>query len=1074
MKNILDKINKKINGNVGLFFVIGLVCVLGIVTSTLSHVNRQAGDVRGTSDYPTPPTPTTADCCGGCGSGLTCDSTYCECIDPTCGTCNGMSCCAPNSCIDTGAGWSVCAQDVTGQCGCSATTCIGQTCNNGLCPGSKDCSNSNAQACRDNCASFCSSSTTKGFCASGCSPRCTCEYNYSQQQCHQYYNCEPNSVNGIQGCLHTCPPGYQCTFSQIAGCGGSNCTNTDTCVSSMIPCTPRGVCPTQCGLVDIQPIPDGNCGLLTCPDTPTCPFCNCPETPDANICGSYTIDCGNGAPIAHCTGGKVPNCSCLAGICAGSGGTCSDGCGGTCTGGTLQPDCNDASSKCGSYLSGNGCGQCSGSLTCNSCQICSGNSCVADATKVVNGGWSSWSSSCTPACGQSQSRSCTNPAPACGGATCSGSSSQTCSTADAGNPGGVNIASPIGTLANPVLITGSDVTLRWAASSNPLVDLYRVRVMDSTHTTTYFLSDDLAPTATSVIVPNLNSGVIYSWVVRPYNTRCASIGVSTSYPGDLSQWGYFRLNKTPTLGGFAIYSSDGATEVLSQTGNRNHICQSGVFQLNGSLTRNAIFRVSITDPDGVADIKKISFRMRSGSTDYVVATLDNGVPSITGTGASFYGTGVATSVSGNTRTVSFPIHFDENFNTAIYSMEVYAQDFAGDELPIVWTDTGRFFKVWNCKIKVRGTLFDGSDELLGPACSDHGFNKSAGPTSNFTSLVFQGVFPAEDKTMSVNSPFYVSGDNGNNDLLFSMRYNPVLPNLAGTNPVFRIRDFGSGASVYTCSGLPIFPQLSMLDPYVDTPELEIDFSSVLNQESWFQAVGGGVDSKSVITDNVPVTCQYDTEVDPTKKCQPVVSRDTIFGTDKPDSGLIAGSGGIKNTSGCENGCGYGNQNDWGIERDVIGESYGYKYFYDRYFTGLKQGKVYGNGSNNIDLSTVDQTGVAFINGNLDISENNQRISQGNFLMLVVKGNINIASTVTEIDGIFIADGQIIAGQKSDSQLTINGILYSPSSKISLNRSYTNKETNNTSPAVVVKYRPDFIFSMPGKLVKVLSGWKEGQ
>jgi len=46
----------------------------------------------------------------------------------------------------------------------------------------------------------------------------------------------------------------------------------------------------------------------------------------------------------------------------------------------------------------------------------------------VNGGWSSWSA-CTKACGGgTQTRTCTNPAPAYGGADCSGSSSQSCNT----------------------------------------------------------------------------------------------------------------------------------------------------------------------------------------------------------------------------------------------------------------------------------------------------------------------------------------------------------------------------------------------------------------------------------------------------------------------------------------------------------------------------------------------------------------------------------------------------------------------------------------------------------------------
>lgn len=56
-----------------------------------------------------------------------------------------------------------------------------------------------------------------------------------------------------------------------------------------------------------------------------------------------------------------------------------------------------------------------------------GSNCPPPCTPV-NGGWSDWSA-CSESCGGgTQTRTCTNPAPSCGGADCVGSSSQDCNT----------------------------------------------------------------------------------------------------------------------------------------------------------------------------------------------------------------------------------------------------------------------------------------------------------------------------------------------------------------------------------------------------------------------------------------------------------------------------------------------------------------------------------------------------------------------------------------------------------------------------------------------------------------------
>ena len=74
---------------------------------------------------------------------------------------------------------------------------------------------------------------------------------------------------------------------------------------------------------------------------------------------------------------------------------------------------------------------------------------------VVNGGWSDWSECSATECGATgtQTRTCTNPAPANGGADCVGASSQACSA-----------PSTVVVTAEPATITaGEPVTVTWSS-----------------------------------------------------------------------------------------------------------------------------------------------------------------------------------------------------------------------------------------------------------------------------------------------------------------------------------------------------------------------------------------------------------------------------------------------------------------------------------------------------------------------------------------------------------------------------------------------------------------------------------
>lgn len=72
----------------------------------------------------------------------------------------------------------------------------------------------------------------------------------------------------------------------------------------------------------------------------------------------------------------------------------------------------------------------------------------------IDGGWSGWSACSVTACGQTgtQTRTCTDPAPANGGTTCSGSPSQSCSTPVCPTTPTPTVITPAPTVTPPVVV----------------------------------------------------------------------------------------------------------------------------------------------------------------------------------------------------------------------------------------------------------------------------------------------------------------------------------------------------------------------------------------------------------------------------------------------------------------------------------------------------------------------------------------------------------------------------------------------------------------------------------------------
>lgn len=576
--------------------------------------------------------------------------------------------------------------------------------------------------------------------------------------------------------------------------------------------------------------------------------------------------------------------------------------------------------------------------------------CSANYTLLppVNGGWTGFGA-CS---GCSQSRTCTNPAPSCGGAACSGSATQACGDVNGAcgsSNGGQFVSAPSSNLCG----------------------------------------------GSAVWVDNIGTDGTFNWTC---SGTCA--GASTSCSA--------TRNFAPTFSSLILKDNLGST-VAAEVSNKNQICQSA---FNNSRTINVT--VNGADANGGGDITNIQLRWNGISLTRT--SLVNGVANFSHT---------FTTAQNNVNTNNF---------------EVNITDSVGNTTG--WVSSGRGFKVWSCNVLVTEAIFDGS---AGQACNNTGFTLVADASMGYSGTSYKNMSGGADATTN---------------LLWGSSYLPLVNggtvsspdgDLAATGRFTRLIDLGVGTTI--CPSAAQFNVGTNISAYSTTPQIKVDLSYIRDQEGWFQGKGVDIRAKVGITSGVPITANS------------ILSADNLS-IGVSNNGMVSAPS-FSNTNGWNVNWQYGLPHNWYLNKSVTDpHQYSYQTIYNEYHSKL------GLGLTGVTTIGTGNTGIMFVNGNLSI-DSDITVPTNQYLMVVVSGSINIGVGTSRVDGIYVASGGINAIGNVDNQLVINGVLYATNgSNIRLARSYNVKMTNNTTPAVVVNYRPDMIFALPGIISKVLSGWKE--
>lgn len=478
---------------------------------------------------------------------------------------------------------------------------------------------------------------------------------------------------------------------------------------------------------------------------------------------------------------------------------------------------------------------------------------------------------------------------------------------------------------------------------------------------------------------------------------------------------YAIVNNPPVFGGLVVKNNENTVVNVEDASNRNQICNVSDFNKSRLVT----FEVIASDADGINNISSITLTWNGMN-----------IPRLSNIGS-------VTVFGWNSSEI--PSSFN---SSSTYPLVVTITDNYG----AVANTSGfsRSFKIWDCKIPISGMIYDAIGASL-PLCPTNGFNNLSDRTIlNFTSLGFYGD---DDVEMTVNADG-VSYTSGSNALTWGVNsYIPVFnDSISLSSKTIRVKR--SSDSNWSCPSW--YVDTTIIDPYSNSVSINADFSGILNQDPWWQTNDGGVISNNRISGRVPITCNVNCEIGVNSLVvAPEVENETI--------------------RSLENSQNWAYHNDTSIR--LVNVNTNYNYFYNQFFVRKGMGTIFSGDKtiNNISELGSDANFIYFINGDLTITGDIKNTN--NFLMIIVNGDITVSQDVRQVDGILVANN-IFAGGANDYQLVFNGSLFALNDII-FSRDHVNRAFNNSEAAVVVRYKPELIFNVPGEVTKVLTNWQWG-